>query len=268
MKIPRHSILFPRFCIPLIFVFVVTISAMADDSKAIRILSYNIHHGVGMDRRLDLERISEVIKSVSPDVVSLQEVDQGTGRSNGVEQAKELARLTGMNYVFGASMKYGGGKYGNAVLTKFDIEKSDVLPLPGEPRSALCVTLKVDGKTLESGRFIFVATHLDTKKEPRLKSVPLLEKYFANQTLPIILAGDLNATPESPTMQEFLKQWENVTDEKAFFTSPAERPSKQIDYVLSRNTQGWKCIERQVLDEAIASDHRPVFVVLEPFPSQ
>ena len=118
-------------------------NAYAGSGHAIRVLCYNIHHGAGMDGELDLKRIARVIKSASPDIVSLQEVDKQTERSHGVDQAKELARLTGMQYAYGASMPFQGGEYGNAVLTTFPIRASETVPLPGEPRSALCVTLSL-----------------------------------------------------------------------------------------------------------------------------
>src|SRR5712691_10039729 len=62
----------------------------------IRVLTYNIHHGEGRDREFDVPRQSRVIASVQPDLVALQEVDVGTARASGVDQVRELARLTGM----------------------------------------------------------------------------------------------------------------------------------------------------------------------------
>ena len=54
--------------------------------RAVRVLTYNIHHGEGMDGKIDLERIAAVIKRLEPDVVALQEVDVKTTRSQGVDQ--------------------------------------------------------------------------------------------------------------------------------------------------------------------------------------
>ncbi len=237
------------------------------EKKMIRVLSYNIHHGEGIDGKLDLERIARVIKSASPDIVSLQEVDKRTERSQGVDQAKELARLTGMKYAYGPSMGYDDGKYGNAILTKFIIANSKTIPLPGEPRSALCVTLKTFGTHLPVKRFLFIATHLDTKKTPRIASVPLIEKLFdSNPDLPAIIAGDFNATPESPTMEALGKTWKSATHRKDLFTFPVAKPSKQIDYILCRPAGQWKVVSTKVLDEAIASDHRPILAELQFIP--
>lgn len=233
----------------------------------IRVLSYNIHHGEGMDGKFDLGRIAGVIKSASPDIVSLQEVDNQTKRSKGVDQAKELARLTDMKFVYGASMSYQGGKYGNAVLTNLPIKGSKVIPLPGEPRSALCVTLNLPGSKSTFGEFLFIATHLDTKSTPRFSSVPLIEKIFESKPgFPTILAGDLNALPASPTMQAFGKTWINSTSQEGLFTRPAGKPSVQIDYVLHRPAKSWKVRKTMVLKEKIASDHRPILAVLQFLP--
>src|SRR5690606_2840765 len=81
--------------------FVGCASAPRVEEQKITVLTYNIHHGEGMDGKLDLERIANVIRSVNPDLVALQEVDRKTQRSAGVDQAEELARLTGMRHVFG-----------------------------------------------------------------------------------------------------------------------------------------------------------------------
>ncbi len=237
-------------------------------SESIRILSYNIHHGAGMDGKLDLERIARIITSVNPDIVSLQEVDNQTGRSRGVDQAKELARLTGMKYAYGPAMDFSGGKYGNAILTKFIVVESKTIPLPGEPRSALCVTLKTSRKNVPPVEFLFIATHLDTAKVPRIASVPLIENLFGSTPdLPAIIAGDFNAIPNSPTMEAFGKTWKNATNQKNLFTVPVANPSEQIDYVLCRPAGKWKAISAKVLDEAIASDHRPILAELEFIPA-
>ena len=91
------------------------------DDTILRVLSYNIHHAAGTDGKLDLTRIANVINSVKPDVVSLQEVDQNVRRSNSINQPDELAKLTGMRVLFAQNIPLQGGSYGNAILTRFEI---------------------------------------------------------------------------------------------------------------------------------------------------
>lgn len=237
---------------------------LPNKKNTIKILSYNIHHGAGIDGTLDLERIAQVIKAANPDIVSLQEVDNQTRRSKGIDQAKELARLTDMQHAYGASMDFAGGKYGNAILTKHTIARAKTIPLPGEPRSALCARIKLSGKTVPSGEFLFIATHLDTSKAPRIDSVPLIESLFeSSPNRPAIIAGDFNATPKSPTMAAFGQTWKNATSQENLFTFPVAKPSKQIDYILSRPADRWKVVSSEVLAEAVASDHRPILAELE-----
>lgn len=104
--------------------------AEADEPTQLRMLSYNIHHAEGVDQKLDLERITSVILSVTPDLVGLQEVDQKATRSGSIDQPAELARLRKMNVAFGANIPLQGGHYGNAVLSRFPVasHKNHLLP--------------------------------------------------------------------------------------------------------------------------------------------
>jgi len=242
----------------------IIVTASATPKTTLRVLTYNIHHGEGLDQKIDLPRLAKIIRSVSPDLVSLQEVDRNTRRSGGIDQAAELARLTGMKMIFGSSMDYQGGEYGNAVLSKWKVRKKRLLPLPGEPRSALAVTVTLPGESGVADDILFIATHLDTSAEARLASVPLIEKAFpTNQNQPAVLAGDLNATPESPAMKALLKNWQSSHAPANPPTAPAAHPTLLIDYVLVRPAARWKVLETQVLDAPVASDHRPVLAVLE-----
>lgn len=55
----------------------------------IRLLTFNIHHGKGLDRKVNLQRISHVIKSVNADVIGINEVDKNfSNRSNYVDQTQ------------------------------------------------------------------------------------------------------------------------------------------------------------------------------------
>src|SRR3954468_2494324 len=89
--------------------------------ERVRVLSYNIHHGEGVDGKLDLERIAAVINAVEPDLVALQEVDQRVARTRLIDEPADLARLTKMHVAFGANLALQGGHYGNAVLSRWPI---------------------------------------------------------------------------------------------------------------------------------------------------
>lgn len=236
----------------------------------LRVLSYNLHHCEGLDGKLDLERIAGVIRAVEPDLVALQEVDRGAKRTGSVDQPAELARLTKMQVAFGGNIDLQGGQYGNAVLSRFPIvrHKNHLLPNVGGGEQRGVLEVEVELKDAAE-HLLFFATHLDHRRDDgqRIASAQAInELALAQAKLPALLAGDLNATPESKTLAEFARQWAIASD-KPLFTFPANRPTQQIDFVLFRPRDRWKVVEVKVVDEAVASDHRPIFAVLELTPA-
>jgi endonuclease/exonuclease/phosphatase family metal-dependent hydrolase len=240
--------------------------ALAGDLPAeLRVVSYNIHHGEGTDGRIDLERIAKVILAEKPHLVALNEVDQKTRRTHGVDMPAELARLTGMQAVFEKNIDHDGGKYGNAVLSSLPIRRHENHKLPsdyeGEQRGALFVEL---GDADDGEGVLFVATHLDYRPNDheRMASARKIEEAMAAHAgRPAILAGDLNANPDSRVLAEFTKTWKRANAEP-LATFPAAKPEKQIDYILVRPADRWEVVEVRVLDEAVASDHRGLVAVL------
>lgn len=231
----------------------------------LRILSYNIHHAEGVDGKLDVPRIAQVILSVDPDLVALQEVDKNTVRTGKVNQGIELSRLTKMNSVFGSNITFQGGQYGNAILSKFPIIKNKNFLLPnvdsGEQRGLLQSQIQISNKE----NILFFSTHLDHRRSDteRLASAKAINQIISlDNKSPAILAGDFNDVPDSPTLNELGKVWLR-TNKKILRTIPASKPSRQIDYIFVQPKERWKIIESQVLDEDIASDHRAIFSIIE-----
>jgi endonuclease/exonuclease/phosphatase family metal-dependent hydrolase len=237
--------------------------AKAPDAKpTVRVMSYNIHHGEGTDGRIDLPRLAKVIRAADPDVVALQEVDDKTKRTKGVDQTAELARLTGMHATFGKAIDFEGGGYGQAVLSRVSMGKGTVHTLPGEPdreqRIAFAVPLTLDGREVT-----FATTHLHHISDDfRQKQAAKLNEVFADSKTPVIVAGDLNANPDSKPLALLTPKW-TVSTGKDLFTYPSQKPTKQIDYVLFRPEASLKIVDVKVIDEAVASDHRPILAVLE-----
>ncbi len=248
--------------------------AFAQEPIKLRVLSYNIHHGAGIDGKLDLKRIADVINSVKPDLVSLQEVERNTSRTGQVDQPAELSKLTGLNAVFEKNIDFAGGYYGNAILSRFPIVEVNNHLLPnidqGEQRGALVAKVEIADKL----PLVFVATHLDHRRDDRerIKSAEFINQLAAKWEAPAILAGDLNATPESEVLKIFGQAWQR-TNREVMPTVPVANPRIQIDYILVHKpgatgsepakSSRWKVLDVKVLDEAVASDHRAIFAELE-----
>ncbi len=243
-----------------------TLSAWAAEPVRVRVLTYNIHHGAGTDGKLDLPRIAAVIRRLEPDLVALQEVDVGTRRVQGVDQAAELGRLTGMHAVFGKAMDYGGGQYGEALLSRWPLSDVRVHNLPctagREPRCALAARVQLGG---DGPAVVLTGTHLEHAAATlRLcQAGKLAPALAAGNDLPAILAGDFNAEPDSPPIRVLLPHWTDATAGKPEATWPADVPNVKIDYVFFRPAERWRVVQKQVVEERVASDHRPLLVVLE-----
>ena len=258
-------ILFPTLCC----VFLFGVHAFAEEPSQLRVLCYNIHYGQGTDGKYDVERLAEVINAAKPDLVALQEVDVGVRRSGRVHQARRLGELTGMAVRYGPTQHYQGGLYGNAVLAKLPILDVAIHPLPYTestpelvtyPRGAIAVTVRHD----QFGPLVFISTHFQHNlAEDRLAQAKQINHLFAGDDHSAILAGDMNAVPDSEPIAELLTKWSNATDEENSPSAPSTKPTSRIDYIFYRPSQQFRLIHAEVIDESIASDHRPVLAVLE-----
>ena len=104
--------------------------SMQTKPAPLRVMTYNIHHGEGLDGKVDLLRIAQLIQREGADIVALQEVDKGVARTARRDLPAELAALTGMTCVFSNNFPFQGGEYGNAVLTRFPVLRVANTPYP------------------------------------------------------------------------------------------------------------------------------------------
>ena len=225
------------------------------DTAEIRIVSYNIRNARGMDEVVNYDRIADVIRRIDPDCVALQELDSATERSQGKVVLDELAKRLGMYASYGSSIDYQGGKYGIGILSKEKALRKETVPLPGSEEKRSLLVVELPG-------YVMCCTHWSLTPSDRLSSIDIINKVTEKYTTkPVFLAGDLNATPESPEIAELAKTWEILNDPSRP-TFPSDNPRNCIDYIffkknpLFRITVLQTCVE----NESMASDHRPVWV--------
>ena len=225
--------------------------------ETVRVMSYNVRNCVGMDgSRFDVDRVAKVVTGANPDIAGIQELDFKTTRSSGRDILTELSEGTKLNGAFSAAIEFQGGQYGIGSLTKQKPLRVRTVPLPGkEERRALHI--------LEFEKYVFFVTHLSLTPESRAESVQIINAERDKYSKPIILVGDFNAMPDSAVMKEFFKTWQDVGPKA--FTFPANNPKIRIDYVLVSvpDKKSVRVIDAQVLDEPVASDHRPILSVIE-----
>jgi endonuclease/exonuclease/phosphatase family metal-dependent hydrolase len=237
-----------------------------DSSRVVRVLSFNIFHGETMKGDFDLDLIASVINSVDPDLVALQEVDFYTRRAKNMDLASELGLRTNLAPLFGMAMPFDGGEYGEGILSRSSFSSTRNHALPSgegkEPRAALEARV-----VLKSGDTIaFVGTHFDhTGEVDRINQADRVREILADIDLPVLLAGDLNARPESRTM-EILFSHLNPSDKDFTPTIPSDGARAKIDYILYGPPERWRVLESRVICDSIASDHCAFLSVLELLP--
>lgn len=231
--------------------------------QSLRVMTFNIRHGRGMDDVIDLRRIARVIADAGADLVALNEVDRVTRRSGGVDQPAELATMLDMHWDYCASIPYQGGEYGNAVLSRLPIVRSQVHRLPklgNEARTLLHAEVEWGGGPLN-----FLVTHLGLGEDEQRGQLEAIAGVVNELAGPKIVAGDFNFD----VMQQDLFQhmppgirdaWRLQQNGAPVWgtgdTFPADKPEKRIDYILIS-------AELTVHDPfrpipTLASDHLPV----------
>jgi endonuclease/exonuclease/phosphatase family metal-dependent hydrolase len=242
------------------------------DIAEVRVLVYNIHAGkdaAGVD---NLERVAQVVRSTSADVVLLQEVDRGTARSGGADHPVRLSELTGMRVAFGRSLIFQGGDYGIAVLSRWPITSERTIPLPvnppqdrsgslHEPRVALQVVI-----ASPAGELNVINTHIDASRDDRWRrqEIATVLAVVDSTSGTVLFGGDLNSTPDGEIQASVRSRGLRDAwlvcgrgDEPAGMTYPADSSIKRIDYLYFRGTTS--CSAAEVIRTS-ASDHRPLLV--------
>jgi len=228
--------------------------------KHLVVMTFNIEgHATLLKGEDHIAAVAEVIRKYHPDVVGINEAHRGTWQARFGDHVDQLARLTGMTALFGRSYTFMGGHFGNAILTRGQVVRSDVHDLPGtgEPRSLLEAVVNVNGGTIE-----FYVTHTSAwaslGSEAREGQLKCINAHLHAAGHPFILTGDLNAGPDAEEMKTFLDR--NVLQFAGDPTVPTHRVMEQrLDYILV--DPGWQVRTARVLDEG-PSDHRPVLAEL------
>ena len=232
-------------------------------------MSYNIRHGEGIDKIQDLSRAAEIIKTQAPDLCGLQEIDDYCLRSENIGQTDFLAEYASMNGTFSRFMDFQGGEYGMATLSAKPLISTKRLQLPdglSEPRTSIIHEVQI----AEDCIIVFVNVHFDWLDgdegvSSRLNQAKALIQYINTINKAVIITGDFNCTPDSPTMQYFYEQGFEFLTKGSDNLSFQGTNKVEIDHVICRSTNSVKIKVNYItlLEEPIASDHRPLIAELE-----
>lgn len=225
----------------------------------LRVMTFNIQSGAR-----GLEGVAEVIRQARPDIVALQEVDLGSRRASGQNQAAVLAERTGLeHHAHFRTTDLHGGAYGIALLSRFPLEALAQYPLPvprgAEPRTVVHALMRVAGREVS-----VYLTHLIRQpfnSDIRMRQSALIAGLLARDPRPKLLMGDLNDGPDSRTVRLLRRDLMDVfaasgQGPEGTYPLPLPfSPTMRIDYVLA--SEAFVPLRSAVLRVG-ASDHYPV----------
>ncbi len=232
-----------------------------------RAVTFNIHHGVGTDGQLDLERIARTIEPLHADVIGLQEVDRRFGeRSDFVDQPRTLSRRLGMRLAYGPALDleplHPGGprrRYGNAVLSRYPIVGRSTALLPRtaavEQRALLRARIDLGDRLVDA-----YTTHLEAHDAgQRALQAGAVATILAYRGGPRVLLADLNARPDGVEMAAIAAVLDDAwtVGTGRGLTYPAATPARRIDVVI--HSADMVAAAAWVVATTV-SDHRPVVV--------
>jgi len=220
-----------------------------------RVATYNIKHC----ELKGAAGVAATLRGLDADLIGLQEVDAGTRRSGGIDQAAAIARDLGLAHAFGRSCRLDGGAYGNAALSRWPIERAETIALPslGEARSLLLATV-----AHPDGPLLFAVTHFGLHPNERIEQARVVADRLRGEDR-AVLVGDFNAGHDEAALaplHAILLDAATHLGSAPLRSYPAHAPTIGIDHVFIAGGLPPPRHVRTV--PSAASDHLPVVAEL------
>lgn len=229
-----------------------------------RIVTYNIHSGIGRDKKQDYKRIGQFLASSGADVVLLQEMDTRPPERDTAQDVRDICAENTFKLIPSPAIKEADGWYGNAILTRFDVLSNDTVDVSQsgrQPRNVQIVELKTEKTPLT-----VVNTHKGLKKLERRSQFSLLHEHLSQRLkekqTPLVLAGDFNE------WQFFSKAFKGLNSllfqQKVGATFPSHFPVFSLDRVwVTDDIKVKACRKLKNAKTRVYSDHLPVLIDIE-----
>lgn len=226
----------------------------------IRVMTYNVQSFKNFKtKKIDYGEIEKIINKYKPDIIGLNEVfDKGYDRNISISQIEELNRNLKYNSLFAKAARIRGKNYGNALLSKFPIDNSEIIKIK--------LPLLRTGNKLYQKRCILKAsvnginillTHLGLNDDEQRRGIKKIEENIDEKKC--ILMGDLNIEEDKDMIKKLDDKLYNTSKERKskLLTYPSDKPSRKLDYIFVSNDIK---VSRVFVPKVIVSDHRPYIV--------
>jgi endonuclease/exonuclease/phosphatase family metal-dependent hydrolase len=229
-------------------------------STALRIVTYNIHRSIGMDRRTRPDRIATVLRDINADVICLQEV-VGAGPS-GISHIEEIGATLAMGWVMAPARQLRGHHFGNAILSRRPIlhhAEHDLSWKTCEERSLQRADIDVDGHTLHVYNVHLGTAILERRYQADRLATIVSDKHIGGAK---IVLGDFNEWMRGATTQLLsakLKSVDLTNYLRRRRTYPGLFPILHLDHIYYAGRMEIVGIELpRTRLSLVASDHLPL----------
>ena len=222
----------------------------------IRVLTWNVHGGLGLDGVRDFSRIVDYIAAIDADIVALQEVD-GRNRAGRSQPMDIIRDRLGHEGITASTITAPDGDYGHLLLCRWPLVEAvthDLSMSAFEPRCAVSATAKTP-----AGDLRVVATHLGLRVGERSRQIRALCAALGNDR-PTVLMGDFNGWVRYWSAQVLLEQ--EFAEFTKLRTYPARVPLLALDRIFCRPA-GMLVSAKVFKSEPLFSDHLPLGATLQ-----
>jgi endonuclease/exonuclease/phosphatase family metal-dependent hydrolase len=237
-----------------------TASAAAQYPAEVKFLSYNLWGYRNAETPGGYDALATVINEIGPAISGHQEVDRANTRSKGLDVIAYLGERTGMHALFAPALRgWRGGDYGEGLLAVhpplshrlFWVEEPE-----GEDRSAIEIGITMAGESVR-----VLTTHLahenDAFAAHQAREMLAWIDEGGGREIPMVIMGDFNSRPGDEAMSQY---------EAAGFvyvTDSSGQILDEIDHIMYRPADRWHVVEADKPTQYTASDHDPVWAILE-----
>lgn len=241
------------------------LSSQPRQAVEVKLMSFNIRHGLNTDEESNLRDILRIIKENDPDLVALQAVDSLMDNGKVQFQLRQIAAQTGMYYAYAVADTNENGTQGVGILSNWPFEKTQVIHLPktpgSDPKVLQCGLIKLS----RSITFRFCNSRLEyASVMDRALQAAYINQMLVNSVQPVLLGMDMGARPNEQPYFSFRRKWQDAAHGSQMQTWNEGLPGDRLDYIFALLNNRVRIKNYKVIrNYPDVSDHYPIQATIE-----
>jgi len=252
----------------LIFVIIICLTLSASKPRRaveLKVMSFNIRHGLNTSDEPNLRDILKIIKDYSPDLIALQAVDSLVDKGKVQFQLRQIAVQTGMHYAYGVADQSENGSQGVGILSAWEFERTQTINLPHTPGADSKVLLCGLIKPARHVTLRFCNSRLEYASVfDRALQAAYINQMLVNSIQPVLLGMDMGARPNEQPYFSFRQKWQDAAQGSQYKTWNEGLPGDRFDYIFALLNNKVRIKSYKVIrNYPDVSDHYPILATIE-----